>query len=252
MSRFFRPGPTVFLPAIALAGWALAQTTVPNPDRPVPPAGNTTIVPGEVIGPGQIQPDRLSLQTPPPPPPAGSDPARRLAPAGMAVPMAPGTATRDTGAPLAGPDAQLSVADNLGRMEGERTFARLASESGLAADLGGDGPWTVFVPTDDAFSRLPPGAVAALAQPAQRPNLKRLLSYHVVASRIAPETLQNVDRAGETLALKPVGGGVLELIPGPGGTLQLRDSHGTLSDVMVTPIPARNGTLFVVNGVLMP
>jgi uncharacterized surface protein with fasciclin (FAS1) repeats len=166
--------------------------------------------------------------------------------------MVSGNARQGQAEPATAPDPTLDVADNLTRMAGTKTFVGLAQNSGLMKTLSGEGPYTVFVPDDAAFGRLPDGAVNALSQPAQKPNLLALLSYHVVQSRIAKATFEGVENAHEALRLKTVNGGMLELTPGPGGSWQLRDAHGTLVEIAREPIESKNGLIFVINGVLMP
>ena len=229
-----------------------ASDTAVNPGLPDTPAstasqGSPVIVPGQVI-----ESSRLPLLTPPPPPPPGSPQSRLAPPPSTLTPMVPGNARQAQAGLATAPDPALGVAENLTRMAGTKTFSGLAQDSGLMKTLAGDGPYTVFVPDDTAFKRLPDGAVNALSQPAQKPNLLALLSYHVVQSRIARATFEGVENAHEALKLKTLNGGVLELTPGPGGSWQLRDAHGSLVEIAREPIESKNGTIFVVNGLFMP
>ncbi|MEM6426883.1 MAG: fasciclin domain-containing protein, partial [Cyanobacteria bacterium P01_D01_bin.128] len=60
------------------------------------------------------------------------------------------------------------------------TLVQAVQTAGLVDTLSGDGPFTVFAPTDDAFAELPDGALDALLQPENRDLLTEILTYHVV------------------------------------------------------------------------
>lgn len=76
--------------------------------------------------------------------------------------------------------------------EGFSTLVAAVQAAGLVEALAGDGPFTVFAPTDDAFAKLPPGTVQTLVD--NPPQLARILKYHVVSGRwqqsdLAPEEI---------------------------------------------------------------
>ncbi|MDJ0976508.1 MAG: fasciclin domain-containing protein, partial [Planctomycetota bacterium] len=62
-----------------------------------------------------------------------------------------------------------------------KTLVAAVKAAGLVDALKGDGPFTVFAPTDDAFAALPEGTVASLLKEENLPTLKRILTYHVVS-----------------------------------------------------------------------
>jgi len=87
-------------------------------------------------------------------------------------------------------------------LEGASTFASLVRGTPLAEALGGAGPLTVLVPTDEAFAALPSAAREALAAPAGRDALLRVLAHHVVVGLVADGALDGATSlAGERLAL---------------------------------------------------
>ena len=75
------------------------------------------------------------------------------------------------------------------------TLAAALDAAGLVATLRGEGPFTVFAPTDEAFARLPEGTVESLLRPENRDRLTAILTYHVVPGRVTAEEVVRLDRA---------------------------------------------------------
>lgn len=127
----------------------------------------------------------------------------------------------------------IAVAD--GRFE---TLVTAVTEAGLAETLSGDGPFTVFAPTDDAFAKLPEGTVEALLE--DIPALTDILLYHVVSGEVLAEAVVGLDSAetllGENVAIKVEDGKVF-----------INDS-----EVIITDIMADNGVIHVIDTVLLP
>jgi uncharacterized surface protein with fasciclin (FAS1) repeats len=117
-----------------------------------------------------------------------------------------------------------------------------------AADLGetlsGEGPFTVFAPTDDAFAALPEGTVESLLEPENQDQLAAILTYHVVPGRImaADVTSGEVTTVnGETFTIEATDDGVT-----------ITDGQGNTADVTATDVEASNGVIHVVDAVLLP
>ena len=110
--------------------------------------------------------------------------------------------------------------------------------SGLAEALEGDGPFTVFAPTDEAFARLPAGTVDALL--ADIPALTEILLYHVVSGSVMAAEVVTLDSA-TTLQGQPVS------ISIDGDSVLINDAR-----VIITDIQAANGTIHVIDSVLIP
>jgi len=104
--------------------------------------------------------------------------------------------------------------------------------------LSGEGSFTVFAPTDDAFGKLPEGTIAGLLE--DIPTLKDILLYHVVSGNVFASDVLNLDSAetlqGDTFAIK-----VME------GKVMVNDS-----EVIITDIEANNGVIHVIDAVLLP
>ena len=118
------------------------------------------------------------------------------------------------------------------------TLAAALDAAGLIETLKGDGPFTVFAPTDEAFAKLPEGTVEALLQ--DIPKLTHILTSHVVAGRVDASQVEGLDSA-ETVS------GVRLGISVDGGTVMV-DS----ATVVTTDIMASNGIIHVIDSVVLP
>jgi uncharacterized surface protein with fasciclin (FAS1) repeats len=117
-----------------------------------------------------------------------------------------------------------------------------------AADLGetlsGEGPFTVFAPTDDAFAALPEGTVESLLEPENQEQLAAILTYHVVPGEImaADVTSGEVTTVnGETFTIEANDDGVT-----------ITDGQGNTANVTATDVEASNGVIHVIDAVLLP
>jgi uncharacterized surface protein with fasciclin (FAS1) repeats len=118
------------------------------------------------------------------------------------------------------------------------TLATALTEAGLIETLKGDGPFTVFAPTDDAFNALPAGTLEGLL--ADKEALTNVLLYHVVSGKVMAAdviTLQSADTVlGKPIAVKVTDGNVF-----------INDSQ-----VIITDIETSNGVIHVIDAVLIP
>ncbi|MEM1096203.1 MAG: fasciclin domain-containing protein [Bacteroidota bacterium] len=126
----------------------------------------------------------------------------------------------------------VEVAQDAGQFQ---TLLAAAEAAGLVGTLKGDGPLTVFAPTDKAFERLPAGTVQRLLRPENRSELRALLTYHVVPGRIrARDLLQQSSARTVNGARVPFG-------------LRIQGANVIQADVR-----ASNGIIHVIDAVLMP
>lgn len=121
------------------------------------------------------------------------------------------------------------------------TLVTAVQEAGLVDTLNGDGPFTVFAPTDDAFAQLPEGTVASLLEPENRQQLVDILTYHVV-----PGQVMAADIAGRSLEAETVNGTPLP-IDARGAEVEVGGAT-----VIATDIMASNGVIHVVDAVILP
>ncbi|MEL6642289.1 MAG: fasciclin domain-containing protein [Pseudomonadota bacterium] len=120
------------------------------------------------------------------------------------------------------------------------TLVAAVSAAGLVETLKGDGPFTVFAPTNAAFAKLPAGTVESLLEPANRDQLVSILTYHVVPGNVTSDQL-----AGQRLNVATVQGGTVHIDGTDGVTVN--ESTVTAAD-----IAASNGVIHVIDTVLLP
>ena len=121
-----------------------------------------------------------------------------------------------------------------------QTLAAAIDAAGLIETLKGDGPFTVFAPTDEAFAKLPAGTVESLLEPANREQLTAILTYHVVPGSLPAAEVVKYDAA------KTVNGAQLD-IDASGAGVKVNDANVTATDIMAT-----NGVIHVIDAVVMP
>ncbi len=119
------------------------------------------------------------------------------------------------------------------------TLAAALEAAGLVETLKGEGPFTVFAPTDEAFAALPEGTVESLLEPENRDQLTAILTYHVVPGSVMSGDLSDGMEA-ETVNGAPV------TISTDDGVM-VNDATVTAAD-----IEASNGVIHVIDSVLLP
>jgi len=148
--------------------------------------------------------------------------------------------------------ASKTIVENAVNSKDHETLVAAVKAAGLVDTLSGPGPFTVFAPTDRAFSKLPAGTVESLVQPAQRATLTSILTYHVVPGRLTAQNLTAAVRKGGGQAeLKTVQGETLTVMRAGKG-LSVTDAKGNKSRVTIANVLQSNGVIHVVDSVLMP
>jgi uncharacterized surface protein with fasciclin (FAS1) repeats len=185
-------------------------------------------------------------QTTPAAPPAGSAPqAAAPAPATAAAPN-PSVG----GAPM---DATKTIIANASAAPNLSTLVKAITAADLTATLSGPGPYTVFAPTDDAFTRLPPDTLAQLMKPENKALLAKVLTYHVVPGTIDFAQLKAQIAAGNgTATLTTVAGQPLKVTITGNNVVTLTSVNGNVSYLETPDVHQSNGIVHVVNGVLLP
>lgn len=137
-------------------------------------------------------------------------------------------------------------------IEQEGRFLSLAKAAGLDATLAGPGPYTVFVPDDAAFEKLPAGTADSWATPEARPELMRTLSYHILPGTVLAADISKAIEAGNGKAmLATMGGGTLTATR-EGDKIVLTDGTGSKSTIAKADETLANGVVHRVDTVLMP
>ena len=121
-----------------------------------------------------------------------------------------------------------------------KTLARALDAAGLVSTLKGEGPFTVFAPTDAAFAKLPADTLKSLLKPENKQQLVAVLTYHVVPGKIEAAKVVKLDEA------KSVNGKMIDI--------KVRDGTAMVNNARVikTDIAASNGIIHVIDTVIMP
>ena len=121
-----------------------------------------------------------------------------------------------------------------------KTLVAAVKAAGLVDTLKGEGPFTVFAPTDEAFAKLPKGTVESLLKPENKQKLVDILTYHVVPGKVKAKKAAKLDSAktvnGLEIAIKP-----------SGKTLMINKSKVIKADIKTS-----NGIIHVIDAVLLP
>ncbi len=120
------------------------------------------------------------------------------------------------------------------------TLVAAVKAADLVKTLQGDGPFTVFAPTDAAFAALPEGTLTELLKPENKAKLQAILTYHVVAGKVTAADVVKIDEA------KTVQGGEIR-IEVKDGKVMINNATVVKADVMCT-----NGVIHVIDKVLLP
>ena len=141
---------------------------------------------------------------------------------------------------LTGRAADKDIVDTAVAAGNFKTLAAALKAAGLVETLKGDGPFTVFAPTDEAFAKLPAGTVENLLKPENRDKLRAVLTYHVVAGKVTAAQVVKLKTA------KTVQGSDVKIMTS-GGKVMVDNAN-----VVKTDITATNGVIHVIDTVLMP
>ncbi len=120
------------------------------------------------------------------------------------------------------------------------TLAAALEAAGLVDTLKGEGPYTVFAPTDEAFAKLPDGTVETLLMPENKDQLVAILTYHVVPGSVTADQVVALTEA------KTVNGEMVDIAVAD-GTVKIDDAQVVQADIM-----SSNGVIHVIDTVLIP
>jgi uncharacterized surface protein with fasciclin (FAS1) repeats len=135
---------------------------------------------------------------------------------------------------------------------GNSKFAAAAKAAGLDSTLAGPGPYTVLVPADEAFNKLPNGQYDSWTKPEGRAQLTGVLTYHILPGTVLAEDIgKAIDNAKGKAVLATMGGGTLTATR-EGGNVVLTDGAGNKATVTRGDQKYSNGVVHQIDGVLMP
>jgi uncharacterized surface protein with fasciclin (FAS1) repeats len=132
------------------------------------------------------------------------------------------------------------------------TLVTAVTAAGLGETLSGAGPFTVLAPSNAAFGKVDKAALDGLLKPEAKTQLGNVLKYHVISGNIKSGDLANQIAAGNgTATVKTLGGGSLKVAM-EGDKVTFTDAKGGKAVVTAPDMVASNGTVHVIDGVLMP
>jgi uncharacterized surface protein with fasciclin (FAS1) repeats len=137
-------------------------------------------------------------------------------------------------------EAPKDIVDTAVEAGSFKTLAAALTAAGLVDTLKGEGPFTVFAPTDEAFAKLPAGTLDDLLKPENKEKLSAILTYHVVPGAVMAKDVVNLSSA------KTVNGKEL--------SITAKDGKVTVDNATVTKtdIECSNGVIHVIDSVMLP
>lgn len=144
------------------------------------------------------------------------------------------------------------IVSNAVNSQDHTTLVAAVKAADLVGTLQGDGPFTVFAPTNAAFDKLPAGTVQSLLEPENKSKLQGVLTYHVLSGKYGAKDIVKAIKKGKgTAEFTTVNGSKLMAML-DGGQVQLKDASGNISTVTIADVNQANGVIHVVDTVVLP
>ncbi|WP_322988263.1 fasciclin domain-containing protein [Hoeflea sp.] len=148
--------------------------------------------------------------------------------------------------------ADKNIVENAVNSADHTTLVAAVKAAGLVDTLMGEGPFTVFAPTNEAFAALPEGTVDTLLKPENKEQLTKVLTCHVVAAdAMSAAIMKMVDDDSGAHPVKTVGGCMLN-VTYKGDKIMIEDETGGVANVTIADVDQSNGVIHVIDKVLLP
>ena len=148
--------------------------------------------------------------------------------------------------------AQGTIVDAAVGNEDFSTLVTALKAADLVAALQGDGPFTVFAPTNDAFGKIDSKTLGSLLEEKNKAALANILTYHVVSGKLtAKDVVAALKKGKGKVELKALNGQTLTVLQ-KDGKIWLKDQNGNYSEITATDVMGSNGVIHVINTVVMP
>lgn len=145
-----------------------------------------------------------------------------------------------------------NIIENAVNSKDHTTLVAAVKAADLVETLQGDGPFTVFAPTNEAFEKLPKGTVETLLKPENKKTLQTILTYHVLAGRhSATDIMSDIKKGNGKVTYKTVSGGTLTAMM-KGKNIVLMDEKGGMATVTIADVNQSNGVIHVIDSVVLP
>ena len=148
--------------------------------------------------------------------------------------------------------ADKNIVENAMNSADHTTLVAAVQAAGLVETLQGEGPFTVFAPTNAAFEALPEGTVEDLLKPENKEQLTKVLTCHVVAADAMSDAIKGmIDDDGGEHPVPTVGGCTLQATY-DGDEIMIEDENGNVANVTIADVDQSNGVIHVIDKVLLP
>ena len=132
------------------------------------------------------------------------------------------------------------------------TLVTALKAADLVGTLQGEGPFTVFAPTNDAFDKVDAKTLASLLEENNKKALAGILTYHVVSGKLTAAVVVAALKEGNgNVELKTLNGQVITVMQ-KDDKIWLKDSNGNVSEITATDVMGSNGVIHVIDTVVMP
>jgi uncharacterized surface protein with fasciclin (FAS1) repeats len=137
-------------------------------------------------------------------------------------------------------DKPKDIVETAVAAENFKTLAAALKAADLVDALKGDGPFTVFAPTDEAFAKLPKGTLESLLKPENKSKLAAILKYHVVSGKVMAKDVVKLSEA--------------KTLQGSAAKITVKDGNVSVDKALVTKtdIQTSNGVIHVIDSVILP
>jgi uncharacterized surface protein with fasciclin (FAS1) repeats len=143
------------------------------------------------------------------------------------------------------------IVSNAVNSKDHTTLVAAVQAADLATTLQGEGPFTVFAPTNAAFDKLPAGTVETLLKPENKTMLQSVLTYHVVAGKYSADDIVKAIKTGNGKATFTTVNGAKLTAMLKGKKVQLMDGAGNISTVTIADVNQSNGVIHVIDAVVL-
>lgn len=145
-----------------------------------------------------------------------------------------------------------NIVENAVNSADHTTLVAAVKAAGLVGTLEGEGPFTVFAPTNEAFAALPAGTVEMLLKPDHKKMLQHVLTCHVVSAKAMSTAIEGMiaDDGGKHIV--PTVGGCKLTAWEKDGIIMLEDENGNVASVTIPDVEQSNGVIHVIDTVMLP
>lgn len=148
--------------------------------------------------------------------------------------------------------ADMNIVENAVNSPIHTTLVAAVTQAGLVETLQGEGPFTVFAPTNDAFAKLPEGTVEQVMMDENKETLQTILGCHVVqADAMSDAIMGMISDDGGNHPVETIGGCILQAQM-DGDNITLTDENGNVATVTIADVDQSNGVIHVIDTVLLP